>query len=641
MNNEKIKLKKVYDKEEVDSIIRDVMDDFNNRKQERRAFELNWQLNINFLLGNQYSYITNDGEIDTNEKQYFWQQHEVFNHIAPIIETRLSKLSRVRPSMTVIPTSDDDKDIYSAKLSKNIIKGLQHRINMNQILTEGTKWSEICGTAFYKVYWNGKGGVQIGVDEVGNKINSGDVEIAAVPPYEIYPKTISCDSIEGQTSIIHAKALHVDTIKAMWGVDVNPEDIDVLSLENVSSVGGLGYSSSSMAATKQAKKDHAVVIERYEAPNDEYKNGRLIIVCDNKLLHIGELPYINLRDGKRGFPFIKQVALEQTNCFFGISVIDRCIPIQRAYNAVKNRKHEFLNRLAMGVLTIEDGSVDIENIEDEGLSPGKILVYRQGSTPPSFMQAGSVPSDLSNEEDRLLQEFQLISGVSDLMRNSKVLNASNMSGVAIQLLIEQDDSRLASSSDQIRFAVLEMAKQAIRLYKQYATLPRLTKITNNGGEIEIVYFKASDISSDDVVFETESEISETLAQKRTMVMDLLNAGLLSDENGKLSNRMRAKALELLGFGLWETAQDTSSLHVRRADKENLDIIENRKIEVDEFDDHAIHIIEHINYLFSGALDNNKTKAKENLKEHIRVHKQMQALLSEMNDTKNDILNKGE
>ena len=83
--------------------------------------------------------------------------------------------------------------------------------------------------------------------------------------------------------------------------------------------------------------------------------------------------------------------------------------------------------------TIEDGSVDIENIEDEGLSPGKILVYRQGSTPPSFMQAGSVPSDLSNEEDRLLQEFQLISGVSDLMRNSKVLNASNMSGVAIQL----------------------------------------------------------------------------------------------------------------------------------------------------------------------------------------------------------------
>jgi len=221
------------------------------------------------------------------------------------------------------------------------------------------------------------------------------------------------------------------------------------------------------------------------------------------------------------------------------------------------------------------------------------------------------------------------------MRNSKVLNASNMSGVAIQLLIEQDDSRLASSSDQIRFAVLEMAKQSIRLYKQYATMPRLLKITNSGGEIELIYFKASDISSDDVVFETESEISETLAQKRTMVMDLLNAGLLSDEDGKLSNRMRAKALELLGFGLWETAQDTNALHIRRADKENLDITQNKKIEVDEFDNHEIHITEHINYLFGGVLDgkNANLKAKEILKQHIKEHKKMQLLINELESNK--------
>lgn len=633
MKNKKIVLKKVYSEDEVNEIVKDVIDDFNTRKLERRPFELNWQLNINFLLGNQFSYITNSGDIENSEKQYFWQQREVFNHIAPLVETRLAKLSRVRPSMTVVPSSDDDKDVYSAKLSKNIIKALQHRTNVNQILTEGTKWSEICGTAFYKVFWNGKSGSKLGVDESGDTIYSGDVEISAIPPYEIYPKTMSCETIEGQTSIIHARAIPVEQIKATWGVEVDPEDIDVLSLENVSSSGGLGYSTASMAATKQTKKGHAVVIERYEAPTSEFKNGRLIIVCANKLLHIGELPYKNLQDEKRGFPFIKQVSIEQTNCFFGISMIDRVIPIQRAYNAVKNRKHEFLNRLAMGVLTIEDGSVDVENIEDEGLSPGKILVYRQGSTPPQFMQAGSVPSDLSSEEDRLLNEFQLISGVSDLMRNSKVLNSSNMSGVALQLLIEQDDSRLAGSSDQIKFAVLEMAKQSIRLYKQFATLPRLEKITNAGGEVELIYFKASDISSDDVVFETESEISETLAQKRTMVMDLLNAGLLSDENGKLSNRMRAKALELLGFGLWETAQDTSTLHIRRADKENLDILENKKVEVDEFDDHAIHITQHINYLISGVLDgkNINKNAKENLKQHIREHKKFEEIEKEISD----------
>ncbi|MCX4286529.1 MAG: hypothetical protein OSJ68_04460, partial [Clostridia bacterium] len=90
------------------------------------------------------------------------------------------------------------------------------------------------------------------------------------------------------------------------------------------------------------------------------------------------------------------------------SVIERVIPVQRAYNAVKNRKHEFLNRLAMGVLTVENGSVDTDNLEEEGLSPGKILVYRQGAEKPSLMDSGDVPADFAYEEDRLLSEFETV-----------------------------------------------------------------------------------------------------------------------------------------------------------------------------------------------------------------------------------------
>ena len=42
----------------------------------------------------------------------------------------------------------------------------------------------------------------------------------------------------------------------------------------------------------------------------------------------------------------------------------------------------------MGVLMVEDGSVDTDNLEEEGLSPGKILVYRQGSVKPQLMESG-------------------------------------------------------------------------------------------------------------------------------------------------------------------------------------------------------------------------------------------------------------
>lgn len=40
----------------------------------------------------------------------------------------------------------------------------------------------------------------------------------------------------------------------------------------------------------------------------------------------------------------------------------------------------------MKILCIEDGSVDIDKLEQEGLKDGKILVYRQGSKPPYTLE---------------------------------------------------------------------------------------------------------------------------------------------------------------------------------------------------------------------------------------------------------------
>jgi len=46
-----------------EDIVKDVLDDFKNRQLERKSFENIWQLNINFFLGNQYCYISPNGEI--------------------------------------------------------------------------------------------------------------------------------------------------------------------------------------------------------------------------------------------------------------------------------------------------------------------------------------------------------------------------------------------------------------------------------------------------------------------------------------------------------------------------------------------------------------------------------------------------
>ena len=201
--------------------------------------------------------------------------------------------------------------------------------------------------------------------------------------------------------------------------------------------------------------------------------------------------------------------------------------------------------------------------------------------------------------------------------------SSTISGVALELLIDENETRLSFTTDSIKSAIKLIGKQILRLYKQYATFPRLTKIVGENGDVEIFYFKSSDISSDDVELDTEVESNDTLSQRRNMIYTLLDKGLLSDENGQISATMKNKILEMIGFGVWEDIKDLNELQIKRADNENLDMMEKENVEVKEIDDHNLHVNEHIAYMLSGNFFKEADKETEEIfLKHIREHKKL-------------------
>ena len=212
----------------------------------------------------------------------------------------------------------------------------------------------------------------------------------AVSPFEIYPDTLSEEDLYAQPSIIHARAVPAEDIYLAYGVEVAGRDIDEYAETSLGSLALRGVGSHLKQST--VKHGYEVVIEKYSRPNAENEEGRLTVVAGHKLLYDGPLPYINGENGTRTYPFVRQCCLPVAGSFFGKCVVDRLIPVQRAYNAVKNRKHEFLNRISMGVLAVEEGSVDTDELVEDGLVPGKILVYRQGGTPPEMMTLGTIPA---------------------------------------------------------------------------------------------------------------------------------------------------------------------------------------------------------------------------------------------------------
>lgn len=604
-----------------DIVVKETLEDFEERVRARKSFDNQWQLNMNFYMGNQYCDVGYGGFVREMDKQYFWQEREVFNHIAPIIDIRLSKLAKIKPKMQVLPATNEEEDLYTAKVGKKILDSISNKMNLSAKINQATKWSEICGTSFYKISWNSNLGQVVALEEDGKKIKTGDVDISVCSPFEIYPDSATHESLQECRSLIHARAYTVDEIKQTYGVDVEGKDINVYSLDGTSvSLGGLGYSGLATKLIETTRKNSAIVLEKYVKPCEKFPDGRLIIVAGDKLVYDGELPYLNGIDGKREFPFVRQICNEEVGNFWGVSMISRLIPIQRAYNAVKNRKHEYINRLTLGVLAVEDGSVDIDNLEEEGLAPGKILVYRQGSSAPKFLGGENVPSDFEKEEEKLLKEFNSLSGTSEIGSMESV--SASLSGVALELLIDENETRLKFTTDSMKSAIKTMAKHILRLYKQFATFPRLIKIVGDDGTLDVFYFKGNDISSDDVQFDTDNETNDTLSQRRTMIFTLLDKGLLADEDGKISNSMKAKIMENIGFGVWDNSVDLRDLHIKNADIENSKLNSGKDVEVKEIDNDELHINQHTAYmlkvLYGGEYDK---KIEKLFLKHIQKHKE--------------------
>lgn len=593
----------------IEEIVNEVTNDFEKRRNVRKPFERQWQLNMNFFSGNQYCNIDKRGNVESTEQEFYWQNHEVFNHITPLIEARFAKFSRISPKMCVRPNSDDDKDVLSAEKTEKLIAQVFKKQNVDDIVKTVTLWSEICGSGFYKVIWNNSLGDKIGQID-GLDVFEGGAEVLSVSPFEIFPDSLYCQRLEDCQSIIHARAMPVSEIKKKYKTDVAGESIGVFNLvEN----GGNVISTHS----ENAVMDNAcIVIERYEKPTSEFPNGRVITVAGGKLLYYGELPFSNGRDKTKSFPFIKQDSLINAGRFFGSSIIERLIPVQRAYNAVKNRKHEFLNRLSMGILTVEDGSIDVDNLTEEGLCPGKILVYRQGSKAPEIMDKISMPVDFSDEEEKLLNEFVTISGISDVGLTEK--NASVRGASALEILVEQDNERLLSTAEAIRNSYVEISKHIIRLYGQFINQCKLVKTSDKFSKLKYTYIDKDTLSSDDVYCENENELLYSDAQKKNFIYSLLQSGLLNDENDKISEKSKSKVLSVLGYDDLDGKKGIYNLQEEKAQRENK-LLRTHCVSVEEIDDDEVHINEHTRYVL-GEYTELDEQAKQRFFEHIKAHK---------------------
>ncbi|MBQ9756685.1 MAG: hypothetical protein IJV99_03705, partial [Clostridia bacterium] len=201
------KERELYEK----ALVEQVTADFEERRKARLNLERQWELNMNFLAGNQYCDFNSKGDIVDEYKTFYWQNRGVFNHIAPIIESRLARFARVLPEVSVRPRTDDDKDVASANVAEKLIAQAFKRNDFQAVSKKVNTWSETCGTGFYKVVWDNYGGEEVGEID-GKKVYEGEVKIIPVSPFEIFPDSLYTEDIKDLNSIIHARTVPVKQV---------------------------------------------------------------------------------------------------------------------------------------------------------------------------------------------------------------------------------------------------------------------------------------------------------------------------------------------------------------------------------------------------------------------------------------------
>ena len=617
-----------------EDIIQKVLEDLELRRTERSALERQWTLNANFLVGNQYCDINPyRGNVEQLEPVYDWLEREAFNQIAPLIETRIANLKKINYMMKVKPATNELDDYQKAEVSTSILQYTQKISDFETKKNTMIYWNELCGNCFWLSWWDKDKGelfatkTVIDEDENGNTRKrevgyyQGDIDYGLITPYEVFPESVFKQTVEAQRSIILEQVKTVDDIYDLYGIKVEGTCVDTFELTPAVSGGGFGYENTVITLGHRKIDNAQKVITYFERPSKHRPHGLMIIIIgDSELVYYGELPY-----GK--IPLIQVVCREVAGQFFGKSTIEDLIPRQRAYNGCLNRIHEFIKRIALGNMLTQEGSIDIEEYEENGLAPGAFLVYREGANPPTPVPNGNLPGEIMQERHNLRADMEYVAGVSQLMVTGNTPSGVT-SGTAISNLMEIDNTRLSLTGDHIRNSIRKLAQMWLEIYKRYATTRRIVNYVGTNNIAKALVWSAEDINSYDVDYITENELLMSEDMQKQRFFEAYNLGLFTDSNGRIPERVKQRALEFMKIGNYSEILNINLLQMQAAQRENV-FFENGVLpEVSDFDEHEIHIEEHLRYVLQMDFQILKLKKPEYaaaLENHIREHKEIIAM----------------
>lgn len=619
-----------------------------------------WFTNIAYFLGLQ--------RVEAGEVEHLldpnWALLEapfVANHIFRIVMATVSRISASRPQIDVIAKSNDIQDTIGAKVADYFLKHYDDHFNFRQQKRDLGFWLCCTGNGFTETDFNPRAGKKLRIyknpfdqspvhpsqleqqDRAWlDKTNAfeekapGEITCDVLGPFQVFvpPGYIKLEEmpwvvIENDRSLDWLWDNYPDAAK-----QVTPDELDTTPEAQykrrlASLVGRHGFS---MPGRADDYSELVRVRTMWWKPSTRFPKGRKIVVTRNLVLENIPHPHHERMADKEyamPFPIVHHRYCPVPGRFWGMGLVEHLIAPQREYNKTRYQMMQMRDILATPQWISPKGAELTSTRNDYG----DVWEYSPNGGRPELVNPPALSQMHVEAQQSSLYDMQTISAQSEVSQAQ--VPTGVRSGVAIQALQEKDMSVMGVPVEELEDSTKKVSENLLKLTETYLEAPQMLTIYGEFEGADVFVYKGSDIGGNvRVRVAPGSMMPKSKAEQAEKAMNLTQLGVLNPALSPKDRRVVLKATldgrDVAGY-FREEDQDR-----RRANIENQMFLkpqvdrttgqESPYPDVNDDDDHAAHLEEHLVFKKSDAFERLPIMRKMAFEAHMAKHKEAIAQL---------------
>jgi hypothetical protein len=612
-----------------DISLHDLDEFFDASRAVRRRFEPQWFLNLAFHDGRQW--LMFDGQRLFEPELEPWRAKLVDNRIRGMVRKEIARMTKQRPTWVGVPATSEDDEIDAARLRERLFEHDWQYLDVVRKRRAALQWARVCGAGFLKITQDPTAGpakdvyvrdgkavrddngapltservTQAGLANLvqgaeARRVHMGEPRVDVRTPFETFPDPLATeDGLESCRRIGEEAVYDPEVVFELFGVELEPDAHSSPGVMETRLGGG---------TSANGKKTGVTIREWWSLPCADYPQGARVVYAQEQILLREANPYPWL-------PYVMLRGLLRPGSFWPTGIDDYISP-QTELNKSLSQIDENASRIGNPPV-LKPSSADFEW---NGL-PGEVLEYQDTGSPnatPSFMGVPELPGYVQNRPDRAEQSLREISHQHEV--SSGNVPAGVTAASAINLLQEADDTVIGPDIEDMELAVRDLGRRLLWLRWRYTSDQRMIRIAGEDGAWDITAFRGQMLKNggDNDQVQAGSGLPQSKAAKQAAIQQTL---ALFVQNGVVVDERRLRrALRDMEVGGLENVLADLGRDERQVNEENRRMFAGEQLEINGFDNDAIHVQGHEDAQKSPRWLKLDPGAQQQFQDHVDAHK---------------------